>query len=190
MDLCSRDKGRARKILAGSGISARKVDQTIDLCLRLPSIDAKATVETTKGDAKNKTVHVTLKRVGPKCGSKAPKSYTPRFPKVKEEGWWIVIGDSANDELLALRRISFGDRASVKLKCPPSSSPSARTPKLVVYLMSDSYIGLDQEISLNSKSFVEVSDDEFDDDDDTFWILPPREIEPFWLGEGENAILT
>ena len=56
--------------------------------------------------------------------------------------------------------------------------------------MSDSYIGLDQEISLNSKSFVEVSDDEFDDDDDTFWILPPREIEPFWLGEGENAILT
>jgi hypothetical protein len=109
---------------------------------------------------------------------------------VKEEGWWIVIGDSANDELLALRRISFGDRASVKLKCPPSSSPSARTPKLVVYLMSDSYIGLDQEISLNSKSFVEVSDDEFDDDDDTFWILPPREIEPFWLGEGENAILT
>ena len=190
MDLCSRDKGRARKILAGSGISARKVDQTIDLCLRLPSIDAKATVETTKGDAKNKTVHVTLKRVGPKCGSKAPKSYTPRFPKVKEEGWWIVIGDSANDELLALRRISFGDRASVKLKCPPSSSPSARTPKLVFYLMSDSYIGLDQEISLNSKSFVEVSDDEFDDDDDTFWILPPREIEPFWLGEGENAILT
>jgi len=190
MDLCARDKGRARKILAGSGISARKVDQTIDLCLRLPSIDAKATVETTKGDAKNKTVHVTLKRAGSKCGSKAPNSYTPRFPKVKEEGWWIVIGDSANDELLALRRISFGDRASVKLKCPSSSSPSARSPKLVVYLMSDSYIGLDQEISLNSKSFVEVSDDEFDEDDDTFWILPPREIEPFWLGEGENAILT
>jgi len=190
MDLCARDKGRAQKILAGSGISARKVDQTIDLCLRLPSIDAKATVETTKGDAKNKTVHVTLKRVGSKCGSKALNSYTPRFPKVKEEGWWIVIGDSANDELLALRRISFGDRASVKLKCPSSSSPSARSPKLVVYLMSDSYIGLDQEISLNSKSFVEVSDDEFDEDDDTFWILPPREIEPFWLGEGENAILT
>ena len=190
MDLCASDKGRARRILAGSGISARKVDQTIDLCLRLPSIDAKAMVETTKGDAKNKTVHVTLKRVGSKCGSKAPNSYTPRFPKVKEEGWWIVIGDSANDELLALRRISFGDRASVKLKCPSSSSPSARSPKLVVYLMSDSYIGLDQEISLNSKSFVEVSDDEFDEDDDTFWILPPREIEPFWLGEGENAILT
>ena len=43
MDLCSRDKGRARKDPRRIGYQRRKVDQTIDLCLRLPSIDAKAT---------------------------------------------------------------------------------------------------------------------------------------------------
>jgi hypothetical protein len=36
----------------------------------------------------------------------------------------------------------------------------------------------------------EDSSDEFAEDDDTFWALPPDSTEPFWLGEGENTLLT
>ena len=128
MDLCSSNKQQARRVLSECGINGRKIDQVVDLCLRLPVIDAKATTETTKGINGEKTVHVKLRRIGKKCGSKAPTSYTPRFPKIKEEGWWIVVGDTANDELLALRRISFGDAASVKLKCPSSARLRAHAP--------------------------------------------------------------
>ena len=190
MDLCYSNKQQARRVLSECGINGRKIDQVVDLCLRLPVIDAKATTETTKGINGEKTVHVKLRRIGKKCGSKAPTSYTPRFPKIKEEGWWIVVGDTANDELLALRRISFGDAANVKLKCPSGSSSRAR-PDLVVFLMSDSYIGLDQEVKIDSNTMVdEDSSDEFAEDDDTFWALPPDSTEPFWLGEGENTLLT
>jgi activating signal cointegrator complex subunit 3 len=91
---------------------------------------------------------------------------------------------------LALRRISFGNAAKVKLKCP-SGATSCASSNLVVFLMSDSYIGLDQEIKIGSDTIIdEDSSDEFDEDDDTFWALPPDSTEPFWLGEGENTLLT
>lgn len=186
MDLCTSNKAQASKLIAESGVPKPKVEQIIKVCTRLPAINTKAFIETSKGKGEELTVHVKLTRVGKKCGNKAPMSYTPRFPKIKEEGWWVVVGDASKDELLALRRTSFGDAAHVKLKCPTNT----RASDLVVYLMSDSYIGLDQEIKIDSTRVIEVSDDEFDDDDDTFWILPPAATEPFWLGEGENALLT
>eukprot|EP00666_Eupelagonemidae_sp_cell4sb_P012363 gene12363-17088_t len=34
------------------------------------------------------------------------KVYSPRFPKPKDEQWWIILGDPATGELLALKRIN------------------------------------------------------------------------------------
>jgi len=48
----------------------------------------------------------------------APRVYAPRFPKVKEEGWWLVLGFKGSGELLALRRVSFGGRTAVRLAFP------------------------------------------------------------------------
>lgn len=190
IDLSTKNIQKARKVLSDCGITGRKMEKIVDLCVRLPVLHVEASIETVKGGG-DTTVHVQIRRIGKKCGSKAPTSYTPRFPKIKEEGWWVIVGDTANNELLALRRISFGDRADVKLKCPPSASPRPRRQALAVYVVSDSYIGLDQEILINADDFVEVSDDEVDDNADTFWLLPPTQTEPFWLGEAdENSLLT
>jgi len=182
MDLCATNAQRAQKTLADCGVSQRNAEQTVTLCRRLPVVNVKAFVDKTYS-SDGRTIHVKLQREGKSCGSKAPTAHTPRFPKIKEEGWWIVVGDVINDELLALRRISFGDRAHVKLKCPKGSSHGGRAPKLVVFFMSDSYIGLDQEIELNAADALNSDVDDDDDDVDTFWILPPKETEPFWLGE-------
>jgi hypothetical protein len=52
-------------------------------------------------------------------GATAPRVYAPRFPKLKEEGWWLVLGDAASRELMALRRVSFGGRGTtVRLAFP------------------------------------------------------------------------
>ena len=32
--------------------------------------------------------------------------HAPRFPKRKDEGWWVVLGDPAAGELVALRYAS------------------------------------------------------------------------------------
>jgi len=38
---------------------------------------------------------------------------------VKEEGWWLVISDEADAELLVLKRLSFaGERSTARLAFP------------------------------------------------------------------------
>ena len=69
--------------------------------------------------------------------------------QIKEEGWWLVLGDTDSDELLALKRISFGSRSTTKLTFPVSSAGLERT-VLLLQLVSDSYVGLDQQHELQT----------------------------------------
>lgn len=72
--------------------------------------------------------------------------------QMKEEGWWLVLGDSESDELLALKRLSFSGMAHAKLLFPDDRA-GGRGRRLVLHLVSDSYLGLDQkfEIELGGK---------------------------------------
>ena len=29
----------------------------------------------------------------------------PRYPKKKEEGWWLVVGDTKTNQLVAIKRV-------------------------------------------------------------------------------------
>ncbi|KAG2291595.1 hypothetical protein Bca52824_038264 [Brassica carinata] len=39
----------------------------------------------------------------------------PRYPKTKEEGWWLVVGDTKTNQLVAIKRVSLQKKAKVKL---------------------------------------------------------------------------
>lgn len=43
-----------------------------------------------------------------------PQPKTLPFVQVKEEGWWLVAGDTDSGELFAIKRVSFGQRTSTK----------------------------------------------------------------------------
>jgi activating signal cointegrator complex subunit 3 len=122
------------------------------------------------------------------------------YPKIKQEGWWVVLGDRDANELLALRRVAFGDETRVKLTYERErgiQNANAKNKRVVVaFLVSDCYVGMDQETdvvfaasssrdagcspesSLEAKeeSFWLAADDpsEFSEDDDAF----------FWENEG------
>lgn len=66
----------------------------------------------------------------------------------------MVLGDRTSRELLALRRVSFGDRATTKLTYEPT--PPGAPEDLVVYLMSDCYLGMDQEVEISAAGRVEL----------------------------------
>lgn len=69
---------------------------------------------------------------------------------MKEEGWYLLLG--SGDELLALKRVGVpvGRGASATLLFPPHNSAGAALSRVTVYLMSDSYLGLDQELTVRT----------------------------------------
>ena len=70
--------------------------------------------------------------------------------QVKEEGWWLVLSDATDTELLALKRLSFtGGRTVTKLAFSRwDATTGAPHAQLQLRLLSDSYLGLDQSFSV------------------------------------------
>ena len=67
----------------------------------------------------------------------------PRFPKVKEEGWWLVVGDTKSNQLLAIKRVTLQRKARAKLDFTAPAEPGKKS--YTLYFMCDSYMGCDQE---------------------------------------------
>ncbi|XP_029451214.1 activating signal cointegrator 1 complex subunit 3 isoform X1 [Rhinatrema bivittatum] len=99
-------------------------------------------------------------------GKQDSKAFAPRFPKAKDEGWFLILGEVDKKELVALKRVGYIRRQSV-------ISVAFYTPEKVgryiytLYLMSDSYLGMDQQYdvylnviptSISAQINTEVSD--------------------------------
>lgn len=76
--------------------------------------------------------------------------YAPKFPKEKEESWWVLLGDTSNNSLLAIKRLSFTKpQMSVNLLFELGDEVGQR--KFTLYLMCDAYQGVDQEHAVKLK---------------------------------------
>lgn len=73
---------------------------------------------------------------------KSSRAFAPRFPKVKDEAWWLVLGNTSTSELFALKRVTFSDHLVTNMELP--SEPTAlQGTKLII--VSDCYLGFEQE---------------------------------------------
>ena len=69
--------------------------------------------------------------------------HDPHFPKAKEEGWWIVLGETEHAELLDIKRLGkFKCRRRTSLAFSALEFPCYEV--YTIFLISDSYFGLDQ----------------------------------------------
>jgi pre-mRNA-splicing helicase BRR2 len=66
----------------------------------------------------------------------------PFFPTKREEGWWVVVGDPKNNSLLSIKRLTLQQKAKFLLDFV---GPRPGRYSYVLYYMSDSYLGCDQE---------------------------------------------
>ena len=69
-----------------------------------------------------------------------------KHKKIKDVSWWILVADSQNN-LLSLKKVSVKKKLSLKLQI--DGPENIRKNKVCVYLMADSYIGLDQFVRVN-----------------------------------------
>lgn len=96
----------------------------------------------------------------------APPVVAPFYPqKRKEEGWWLVVGDPATNQLLSIKRyytyiVNFLRKIKVIFSLTVNAKLDARldfvptqagrvTYKL--YFICDSYLGADQEFDVPAK---------------------------------------
>lgn len=72
-----------------------------------------------------------------------PAAFAPRFPEVKSEGWWVVVGETLSNVVLTVKRVSLKQKATHKLRFSPPGGAGRH--ELIAYLVSDCYIGYDLE---------------------------------------------
>lgn len=70
----------------------------------------------------------------------------PFYPQKREEGWWLVIGQSKANSLISIKRLTLQRNARVKLDFV---APVVGQHQYSLFFMSDSYMGCDQEYKLN-----------------------------------------
>lgn len=88
---------------------------------------------------------VNLTRIGKRS---TKRIHCPKFPKGKDEGWFIALGNQFEGELYALKRVAaqHNNRSTHQLTfvTPARSGCYIYT----MYLMSDGYIGFDQQYNI------------------------------------------
>lgn len=151
-DLMDMEDGARSKMLA---LGESELKDVALACSRYPNIDvsyeAPATVilsasiflNLQAAPGGNVAVSVQLERdvpgVDPEVAVPVPMVHAPYFPKDHPEGWWLVVGDPDHNQLLSIKRLSFGRRSKASLDFTAPTTPGNH--KLLLYFMSDSYLG-------------------------------------------------
>ncbi|XP_075718320.1 activating signal cointegrator 1 complex subunit 3 [Rhinoderma darwinii] len=86
-------------------------------------------------------------RAGYRKGKQDSKAIASKFPKAKDEGWFLILGEVDKKELVALKRVGYvrnRSTVSIAFYTPENIGRCIYT----LYLMSDSYLGVDQQYDL------------------------------------------
>jgi pre-mRNA-splicing helicase BRR2 len=86
----------------------------------------------------------------------------PFYPGKKVETWWLVVG-GADGSLLAIKKVSIGAELDMRLEFVV---PEPGKHKLTLYLMSDSYMGVDQDPKFEVTAAEGMDEDEDEDEED------------------------
>ncbi|QIW95898.1 hypothetical protein AMS68_001416 [Peltaster fructicola] len=89
--------------------------------------------------------------------------HAPFYPVQKTESWWLVVGEESTKSLLAIKRVTFGRALKTKLEVVV---PSAGKHELTLFLMSDSYVGVDQAPTFEVDVAEGMDEDEEDEDEE------------------------
>ena len=76
------------------------------------------------------------------------KAHAPYFPKAKDVGWFVVLGEVDTGELVALKRVGCGRRSNTTVSLSFYTPEEVGRRIYTLYFMNDSYIGLDQQYDL------------------------------------------
>jgi pre-mRNA-splicing helicase BRR2 len=89
--------------------------------------------------------------------------HAPFYPSQKMENWWLVVGDEKTKSLLAIKRVTIGRKLELRLEYVV---PTPGDHELTLYLMSDSYVGVDQAPTFNVTAAEGMDEDESEEEEE------------------------
>lgn len=124
------------------------------VCSIIPDVDVqvRAYVEDEEEIAEKDlvTLEVALTRNNVAEGKKAEPVHSPLLPVEKEEGWWVMLVEVSRNHLVTVEKITSQER-EVKHELKFLAPPQHGTFQFKVFVISDSYLGLDKEIPFEMK---------------------------------------
>ncbi|KAL2134754.1 hypothetical protein VTI74DRAFT_10910 [Chaetomium olivicolor] len=93
-----------------------------------------------------------------------PTVHAPFYPTRKTENWWLVVGEESSKTLLAIKRVTVGKELNLRLEY---TVPTPGRHDLKLFLMSDSYVGVDQEptFSVMVEEGMDVDEEEEEEEE-------------------------
>ena len=120
------------------------------------------------------SINVNLRRLN-RPGREGTKVYAPKYPKPKDEGWLLVVGEVESRELLALKRVGSVLRGTKQSLVISPTKPGRHI--YTLYVMSDGYLGIDQQYDIP----LQVEGDEgeifYSDEEEMPELRPVRGVE-------------
>ena len=89
--------------------------------------------------------------------------HAPFYPNQKMENWWLVVGEENTKNLLAIKRVTIGRKLELRLEYVV---PSPGEHELTLYLMSDSYVGVDQAPTFTVTAAEGMEEDESEEEEE------------------------
>jgi len=117
-------------------------------CNRYPDIELSYTIQDEDELAAGESVVILVQLEREMDTPELAPVYAPHFPKDKEEGWWLVVGDTKTNTLTAIKRVTLQRKSKVKIDFV---APTAGEHNYMLYFMCDSYLGCDQEYEFSIK---------------------------------------
>ncbi|KAK8219849.1 Pre-mRNA-splicing helicase BRR2 [Zalaria obscura] len=88
--------------------------------------------------------------------------HAPFYPAEKSENWWLVVGEESTKSLLSIKRVTIGRDLKMKMDF---TVPSPGKHELTLFLMSDSYVGVDQAPTFTVDAAEGMEEDEEEDEE-------------------------
>ncbi|BCR90755.1 ATP-dependent RNA helicase BRR2 [Aspergillus chevalieri] len=89
--------------------------------------------------------------------------HAPFYSNRKMENWWLVVGEEKTKSLLAIKRVTIGRKLELRLEYVV---PSPGEHELTLYLMSDSYVGVDQAPTFTVTAAEGMEEDESEEEEE------------------------
>ena len=163
MDLMDPEADNYQKIIARLRLENKQLADIADFTnTKYPNIELDFEVEDPDEITTSSPAYLKIKVKRDVDEDKEPDTtvHAPFYPQKKMENWWLVVGEESTKNLLAIKRVTIGKQLETRLEFAAPESSGEHELKL--YLMSDSYTGVDQDPSfkINAAEGMEEDDEE------------------------------